>query len=153
MVLNFSNECLRWNHSWIVHSRLSFSSVTSVVLVWKVEERLIVIRSRLVYRTTTGNGEKSDLPQHGLVRDGTPCGDNLICLNQTCTSIFPYIDQLKCPTNNNNQECSGRGVSKEASWILISSLLKFTRRTCSNLNLHPNLAVIWTFSWSLCQMR
>ncbi|KAL3269343.1 hypothetical protein HHI36_008415 [Cryptolaemus montrouzieri] len=60
-------------------------------------------------KTTTGNGEKSDLPQHGLVRDGTPCGDNLICLNQTCTSIFPYIDQLKCPTTHNNQECSGRG--------------------------------------------
>ncbi|XP_045474873.1 uncharacterized protein LOC123680809 isoform X6 [Harmonia axyridis] len=60
-------------------------------------------------KTTTGNGEKNDLPQHGLVRDGTPCGDNLICLNQTCTSIFPYIDQLKCPTNKINQECSGRG--------------------------------------------
>ncbi|XP_043465764.1 disintegrin and metalloproteinase domain-containing protein 33 isoform X6 [Leptopilina heterotoma] len=46
----------------------------------------------------------------GLVRDGTPCGDNLICLNQTCASLFPHVDQSKCPSNHNNNECSGNGV-------------------------------------------
>lgn len=62
-------------------------------------------------KTTTGSLEKPDLLNMDLVRDGTPCGDNLICLNQTCTSIFPYIDQTKCPTNHNKLECSGHGVS------------------------------------------
>ncbi|KAL9695020.1 hypothetical protein quinque_014305 [Culex quinquefasciatus] len=47
--------------------------------------------------------------QFGLVREGTPCGDNLICVNQSCVSIFPYIDQTKCPSNHNNLECSGNG--------------------------------------------
>uniref|UniRef100_A0A1B0CAS2 Uncharacterized protein n=2 Tax=Lutzomyia longipalpis TaxID=7200 RepID=A0A1B0CAS2_LUTLO len=59
---------------------------------------------------TSGTLMSSDLPPHGLVRDGTPCGDNLICVNQTCVSIFPHIDQTKCPSNQNNHECSGHGV-------------------------------------------
>lgn len=54
-------------------------------------------------------GSNTDLPPHGLVRDGTPCGDNLICINQTCQSLFPHIDQSKCPSNHNNLECSGHG--------------------------------------------
>lgn len=62
-------------------------------------------------RATSGvSSDGLDIPNHGLVRDGTPCGDNLICINQTCTSIFPHIDQTKCPTNQNNAECSGHGV-------------------------------------------
>ncbi|XP_031351128.1 disintegrin and metalloproteinase domain-containing protein 11 isoform X2 [Photinus pyralis] len=60
-------------------------------------------------KATSGILDKSDLPPLGLVRDGTPCGENLICLNQTCTSIFPHIDQAKCPSNQNNLECSGHG--------------------------------------------
>ncbi|XP_062538565.1 uncharacterized protein LOC134206849 [Armigeres subalbatus] len=58
-----------------------------------------------MYGKTTG----SALPPYGLVRDGTPCGDNLICVNQSCVSIFPYIDQTRCPSNHNNMECSGNG--------------------------------------------
>ncbi|KAK6634655.1 hypothetical protein RUM43_012056 [Polyplax serrata] len=54
-------------------------------------------------------GQK-DIPGGGLVRDGTPCGDQLICINQTCTSIFSHLDNVKCPTNHNNLECSGHGV-------------------------------------------
>lgn len=34
-----------------------------------------------------------------------------ICVNQTCTSRFPFIDNEKCPSNHNNHECSGNGVS------------------------------------------
>ncbi|CAH1104105.1 unnamed protein product [Psylliodes chrysocephalus] len=65
-------------------------------------------------KTTTGRKDKndprtSDLTFLGLVRDGTPCGENLICLNQTCTSIFPYIKQEKCPSNQASDECSGHG--------------------------------------------
>ncbi|KAL9881597.1 LOW QUALITY PROTEIN: disintegrin and metalloproteinase domain-containing protein mind-meld [Glossina fuscipes fuscipes] len=61
-------------------------------------------------KATSGQVGSSEFPDHGLVKDGTPCGDNLICLNQTCVSIFPHIDQTKCPTNSQGQECSDRGV-------------------------------------------
>lgn len=56
--------------------------------------------SELTLRTTQAQG---------LVLDGTPCGENLICVNQTCTSVFPHQDKTKCPTNNNDLECSGHG--------------------------------------------
>ncbi|XP_032686747.1 disintegrin and metalloproteinase domain-containing protein 12 isoform X5 [Odontomachus brunneus] len=61
-------------------------------------------------KATTGKVEGSEMPGWGLVRDGTSCGDNLICVNQTCTSLFPHIDQDKCPSNLDNSECSGNGV-------------------------------------------
>ncbi|XP_018046757.1 PREDICTED: uncharacterized protein LOC108686143 isoform X10 [Atta colombica] len=61
-------------------------------------------------KATNGRVEGSDIPGMGLVRDGTSCGDNLICVNQTCTSLFPYIDQEKCPSNHDDKECSGNGV-------------------------------------------
>nr|XP_023011659.1 disintegrin and metalloproteinase domain-containing protein 11 [Leptinotarsa decemlineata] len=63
-------------------------------------------------KTTTGQKtgkDEEDLPLLGLVRDGTPCGENLICLNQTCTSIFPHVKQEKCPSNHASMECSGHG--------------------------------------------
>lgn len=64
-------------------------------------------------RSTSGTLENSveNFPEHGLVRDGTPCGENLVCVNQTCVSLFPYIDTSKCPANMQNIECSGNGVS------------------------------------------
>ncbi|XP_012534818.2 disintegrin and metalloproteinase domain-containing protein unc-71 isoform X4 [Monomorium pharaonis] len=61
-------------------------------------------------KATNGRVEGSDIPGMGLVRDGTSCGDNLICVNQTCTSLFPHIDQEKCPSNHDDKECSGNGV-------------------------------------------
>lgn len=61
-------------------------------------------------RTTSGSAPSGEFTENGLVRDGTPCGTNLICVNQTCVSLFPYIDQTKCPTNSNNVECYGQGV-------------------------------------------
>ncbi|XP_045138009.1 disintegrin and metalloproteinase domain-containing protein 23-like isoform X4 [Portunus trituberculatus] len=45
-----------------------------------------------------------------LVRDGTACGEKLICVNQTCESLYPYIEPGHCETNNNALECSGHGV-------------------------------------------
>ncbi|XP_030378642.1 uncharacterized protein LOC115627181 [Scaptodrosophila lebanonensis] len=61
-------------------------------------------------KATSGQVGSNSYPEHGLVKDGTPCGDNLICLNQTCVSLFPHVDQTKCPTNKQGQECSERGV-------------------------------------------
>ena len=34
-----------------------------------------------------------------------------MCINQTCINQFPYVDLGKCPSNDNNHECSGHGVS------------------------------------------
>lgn len=61
-------------------------------------------------RITSGTVAATDLPDLGIVRDGTPCGNNLICINKTCTSIHPYIDRSKCPSNNVALDCSGHGV-------------------------------------------
>ncbi|XP_037027838.1 disintegrin and metalloproteinase domain-containing protein unc-71 [Bradysia coprophila] len=62
-------------------------------------------------KATVGSANLSnEFPEHGLVKDGTPCGDNLVCVNQTCVSIYPHIDQTKCPTNNMDMECFGHGV-------------------------------------------
>lgn len=87
-------------------------------------------------RATSGKVEGKDVPGMGLVRDGTSCGDNLvinkillsinykpfhgisfsfqICVNQTCTNVFPHEDQGKCPSNQHNLECSGNGVSNSS---------------------------------------
>lgn len=74
--------------------------------------------TKFAIRATSGTVEASDFPEHGLVRDGTPCGDNLVCVNQTCVSIFPYIDTTKCPVSHNNVECSANGVSSLTFFIL-----------------------------------
>ncbi|KZC09204.1 Disintegrin and metalloproteinase domain-containing protein 11 [Dufourea novaeangliae] len=61
-------------------------------------------------KSTSGKTDGSDTPGMGLVRDGTSCGDNLVCINQTCTSLFPLIGKEQCPSNHNNNECSSNGV-------------------------------------------
>lgn len=73
------------------------------------------------HRATIGSANLSnEYPEHGLVKDGTPCGDNLVCVNQTCVSIYPHIDQTKCPTNNMDLECFGHGVSDFLSAVLVA---------------------------------
>ncbi|XP_076377683.1 disintegrin and metalloproteinase domain-containing protein mind-meld isoform X1 [Megalopta genalis] len=63
-----------------------------------------------LYRMTNGKVDGSEVPSMGLVRDGTSCGNNSVCVNQTCTSHFPLIGKETCPSNHNNNECSGKGV-------------------------------------------
>lgn len=65
-----------------------------------------------IHRATSGPAPARDYTEDGLVRDGSPCGKDLVCVNQSCVSIFPYIDQTRCPTNGNNVECFGQGVSQ-----------------------------------------
>lgn len=52
----------------------------------------------------------------GIVKDGVRCGDNRICLNQTCKDISIVMPYTRCPQNHPAQggpkvECSGNGVS------------------------------------------
>ncbi|KAF4518677.1 hypothetical protein B566_EDAN002711 [Ephemera danica] len=72
-------------------------------------------------KVTSGTIDSSEIPDMGLVRDGSPCGENLICVNQSCVSIFPHIDQGKCPSNQNNLECSGNGVCTNMNQCYCSS--------------------------------
>ncbi|XP_076651871.1 disintegrin and metalloproteinase domain-containing protein mind-meld isoform X4 [Halictus rubicundus] len=60
-------------------------------------------------KSTTGKVDGSEVPGMGLVRDGTSCGNNSVCVNQTCTNVFPLINKERCPSNHNNNECSGNG--------------------------------------------
>lgn len=54
--------------------------------------------------------ETNILPPFGLVRDGTPCGENQICMNRSCVATFVQVPQERCPTNDLSLECSGHGV-------------------------------------------
>ena len=52
----------------------------------------------------------------GIVKDGVRCGDNRICLNQTCKDISGVMPYTRCPQNHPAQggpkvECSANGVS------------------------------------------
>ncbi|KAK4293306.1 hypothetical protein Pmani_033983, partial [Petrolisthes manimaculis] len=76
--------------------------------------RTIVAMGGHEYECKTVRYENSDERKRGgdwtLVRDGTACGEKLICVNQTCESLYPYIEPGHCETNNNALECSGHGV-------------------------------------------
>ncbi|GFS32912.1 disintegrin and metalloproteinase domain-containing protein 28 [Nephila pilipes] len=47
--------------------------------------------------------------KHGLVKDGTKCGYQKLCLNLTCTSIRSIISG-KCPLEEVHSTCSGHGI-------------------------------------------
>ncbi|XP_063421793.1 disintegrin and metalloproteinase domain-containing protein unc-71-like isoform X6 [Mytilus trossulus] len=50
-----------------------------------------------------------NLPNFGLVQDGSKCGNNKICMNKQCVSVS-VLPPLKCPGTVDNVICSGRGV-------------------------------------------
>lgn len=107
--------------------------------------------SKRICRATSGQVGSNSYPEHGLVKDGTPCGDNLICLNQTCVSLFPHVDQTKCPTNKQGQECSEHGVSFLSGAKQQRQLLQNTLCVCvyiyvySHACMHTNI-----HSWCAC---
>ncbi|XP_071515149.1 disintegrin and metalloproteinase domain-containing protein unc-71 isoform X3 [Panulirus ornatus] len=75
--------------------------------------RTIVAMGGQEYECKTVRYEMGDDGKGGdwtLVHDGTACGEKLICVNQTCESLYPYIEPGHCETNNNALECSGHGV-------------------------------------------
>ncbi|XP_050542400.1 disintegrin and metalloproteinase domain-containing protein unc-71 isoform X3 [Daktulosphaira vitifoliae] len=74
-------------------------------------------------KSTTGS------KKYSLVQDGTRCGENMICINQTCTRLFVEIG--KCPSNHNNLECSSHGICSnidqcfcDSGWTGIDCSLK-----------------------------
>ncbi|KAF2368825.1 EGF-like domain extracellular [Trinorchestia longiramus] len=65
-----------------------------------------------------------------LTHDGTACGKNLVCINQTCTSIYVYIEPGHCMTNNSMMECSGHGVCSNINTCYCNS--GWTGEDCSS---------------------
>lgn len=102
--------------------------------------------SKRICRATSGQVGSNSYPEHGLVKDGTPCGDNLICLNQTCVSLFPHVDQTKCPTNKQGQECSEHGVSFLSGAKQQRQLLQNTLCVCVYMYMYTHMhACIQTY--------
>jgi len=63
---------------------------------------------------TGGMDKNMGLADLGLVRDGAKCGDNRICMNQTCKDIGITVTYTKCPQNTpphggRLEECSANG--------------------------------------------
>ena len=65
---------------------------------------------------TGGLGQTTSVLRLGRVQDGVMCGENRICINQTCKDIPSMISLTRCPQNvppHGNRamaECSGNGV-------------------------------------------
>ncbi|KAF0298579.1 Disintegrin and metalloproteinase domain-containing protein 19 [Amphibalanus amphitrite] len=75
-----------------------------------VSRTVISIRGQEFHcNVASGNMDPRRNPDHGMVLDGTRCGTDRICVNQTCTSIYPHISQGRCP-GTGGKECSGHGV-------------------------------------------
>lgn len=112
--VELSNNHITQRHRiWVQVSLIQKPEKYSHQIIWISIKNDLSCVCVCVRRTTSGSTSTQDFPADGLTRDGTPCGANLVCVNQTCVSLFPYIDQTRCPTNNNNIECNGKGVSAQ----------------------------------------
>lgn len=52
----------------------------------------------------------SDIPDIGIVWDGTKCGPAKICVNKSCLPVEHFRELGVCPSNNLQLACSGHGV-------------------------------------------
>ena len=83
---------------------------------------------------TGGMDQQAGQADMGLVRDGAKCGDNRICLNQTCKDLGGTKSYTKCPQNNPEgggmlQECSGQGKCSNINTCVCSP--EFSGLDCS----------------------
>ena len=88
---------------------------------------------------TGGLDSGSRVLYNGIVRDGVRCGENSICINQTCRDIYTEIQRhTKCPENvpptqqrgGRPVECSDNGVggSSCGDLVLLVSLELLARK-------------------------
>ncbi len=68
-------------------------------------------------KVMSGTFDPEVTEDYGMVQDGTKCGEEMICMNQTCISLRPLKTYTRCPVDVNNVECSGRGVSVTAEGL------------------------------------
>lgn len=62
---------------------------------------------------------------YGMVQDGSKCGEEKICMNQTCVNIQPMMTYTRCPVDSTNIECSGKGVRCFFSAVQMQPKFKF----------------------------
>lgn len=60
------------------------------------------------YRTVHGPSTL-ELPNLGIVMDGTKCGEGKICVNRKC-ALLSNLAPLACPGTTDTVVCSGHGV-------------------------------------------
>ena len=71
----------------------------------------------------TGLDKREEVFYMGIVKDGVRCGDNKICMNQTCRDISGMIQYTRCPQaipprGGKMEECALNGVSLSKYCIL-----------------------------------
>lgn len=72
--------------------------------------------------------DKGSLFYMGIVKDGVRCGDNMICMNQSCVDLAPMSRHTKCPESipphgGRPVECSTNGVSADVLNGFITTVL------------------------------
>lgn len=75
-----------------------------------VSRTVISVRGQEYHcNVASGNIQAPTEPNHGMVKDGTRCGDGRICVNHTCSFLQRHVTRAECPDNGTHQ-CSGNGV-------------------------------------------